>query len=814
MADLSTSSLIAFRLSANEAEVLQCKEIDNEHLFLGLCKLEDLLHLEKNPLSDIDESQWQQALQDIREFRESLTLANFDPKKARRRLRKILQELEPGTEKFSGHRTQRCRDLFTFAEKICKHTSAVDILPQHLWAALLGQSSEPLDLLFKELSVERSDLLEVMKVSSPVNDDAHETIVRDTLKDAVNGEEEKKVPPKKTHTPLLEKFGKDMTKLARDGKIEPAIGREGEIKKIAQILLQKNKNNPILIGEAGVGKTAVVEGFAMKVVEESAHRQIRNFKVIELNMGSLVAGTKYRGEFEERLDGLIKEASSDPNIVLFIDEIHTMVGAGAGGGAMDAGNILKPALARGAIKCIGATTTAEYRKYIEKDPALERRFQVIWIDEPTKEQAVQILTGLRKKFEEHHGVNISDEVIEKIVELSMRYLPDFRLPDKAIDILDQACARVMLKTFSPGSAAEKMSEKVTVEDIARVVSERCRIPVESLTIEDKDRMLKIDDHLKQRVIGQARAVMEVGKTIRSAKAGLKDPNKPIVFLFVGSTGTGKTELAKALAEFLFHDERQLITFDMSEYQEKQSVAKLIGSPPGYIGHDEEGQLTGKMRSNPYSVILFDEIEKAYPEVFDIFLQIFDEGRLTDAKGRRVNFSESVVILTSNLGSSIGKNRGEKRPMGFNIDQAPSDEQKFALELNPEDASKKWIEYEVQIQKAIGGAFRPEFLNRVQKMITFYPLSRETVKQIISGKILPALNRRLNTKGIQVFLSDEALNFLMSSGYNEALGAREMQRVFDQHISEPLSQMILKGEAVSGQTVRATVSGNMIRFIVD
>ncbi|MBU4036252.1 MAG: ATP-dependent Clp protease ATP-binding subunit, partial [Proteobacteria bacterium] len=607
------------------------------------------------------------------------------------------------------------------------------------------------------------------------------------------------------------KFGRDITKLAREGKLDPSIGRGKEIKKIAQILMQKKKNNPILIGEAGVGKTAVVEGFAIKIAQDGALQQIRNFKVLELNMGSLVAGTKYRGEFEERLETILNEASSDPDIVLFIDEIHTMVGAGAAGGSIDAGNILKPALARGAIKCIGATTTAEYRKYIEKDPALERRFQVVWIDEPTKDEAIQILKGLRPKFEEHHGVKIPDEVVEKAVELSMRYLTDFRLPDKAIDIIDQACARVMLKTFSPGTVPTKMNVELAIEDIARVVSERCRIPVISLTTEDKSRLLKIEDYLKQRVMGQNHAVKEIGKAIRSAKAGLKDPNKPIVFLFVGSTGTGKTELAKALAEFLFYDENRLITFDMSEYQEKQSIAKLIGSPPGYIGYDDEGQLTGKIRTNPYSVILFDEIEKAHPDIFDIFLQIFDEGRLTDAHGRRVNFSESVVILTSNLGSGFGQNSGERKPIGIDIDKAYSDEKETVSGLGIEEDSKKWKDYEDQIKKVIGNAFRPEFLNRIQKRITFYPLGKGTVKQIISVKILAELNNKLKSKGIQVVLSQDALDALIEKGFSEVFGAREIKRVFDQYISEPLSQMILEGEIKSGQEVKISMSSNGLRF---
>jgi len=794
MPDLSVSAKIAFRLAAAEAKALQQENIDSEHLFLGLCKLESILQIERHAITGLDDHQWGMALEEIAAFRDFLASVAFDPQHARRRLRKILHESEPCTENFSGHRTQRCRDLFALAETMCRESSTKAMLPQHLWSALVEQPSLSLDRLFSEMAVKRSNL----QFTPP-----------EELKN--NEEHELPLSKEKSNTPILDQFGRDLTQLARDGKLEPVLGRSTEIKKIAQVLMQKKKNNPILIGEAGVGKTAVVEGFALKVVEESAPKQIRNFRVIELSMAALVAGTKYRGEFEERLDGLIKEASADPNTVLFIDEIHTLVGAGAGRGSMDAGNIMKPALARGTIKCIGATTTAEYRKSIEKDPALERRFQVIWVDEPTKEEAILMLRGIRKKLEEHHGVIINDNVIAKAVELAMRYITDFRLPDKAIDILDQACARMMLKTFTPEIISATENATLTVDDIVQVVAERCKIPVGTLTIEEQERFLNIDDALKQRVLGQDHAIREVGKAITSAKAGLNEPNKPIVFLFAGSTGTGKTELAKALAEFLFHDANRLISFDMSEYQEKHSVAKLIGSPPGYVGYEEDGQLTGKIRSNPYSVLLFDEIEKAHPSIFDIFLQIFDEGRLTDAHGRRVNFSESVIILTTNLGSNIGQQqRRDRNPFGFKREQGSS----ALTPSNKERNSDTLKEYEMHIRKAIESAFRPEFLNRVQKQITFYPLAPETVKQIITQKILPALNNRLISRGIQVLLSEDAVKYLMDIGYKEAFGAREMQRVFDQNISEQLSHMILNGEVIAGQIVRLTAQGQGLQFVVD
>lgn len=819
MPNLSIASQLAFSLAALEAQALESKNIDTEHLFLGLCKVEDILSMDRAALPNIEERDWMEAQGEIRDLKDFLESRGFDPKKARRRLRRIIHESQTEKGEFSGHRTPRCREVFAIAERLCQDEGEKWTKLKHLFLAVLIQHSPSLDILFSDLSVDKDEFIAGATGDEGLQKTKTMVMAEPGLRDK---EKEEALQPKKTKTPFLDKFGRDLTRLAKEGKLDPCIGRKEEIRKVAQILAQKKKNNPILVGDAGVGKTCIVEGLALRVVEAGAPSGISNLRIVELSMGSLVAGTKYRGEFEERLETLTREAALDPNIVLFIDEIHMMVGAGASGsGGMDAGNILKPALARGTIKCIGATTTAEYRKYIEKDSALERRFQMVWVDEPTREEAILILKGLRPKFEEYHKLKIPDEVIEKAVGFSMRYLTDFRLPDKAIDIIDQACARNVLKTLSPGELKkDEVITKITVKDVARVVSERCRVPVEGLTVEESERLLRMEEHLRQRVMGQDLAIKEVAETIRSAKAGIKDPRKPMgVFLFLGSTGTGKTELAKALVEFLFHDESRLIVFDMSEYQEKHTVAKLIGAPPGYVGYEEEGQLTGKVRTHPYSVVLFDEVEKAHPEVFDIFLQIFDEGRLTDAHGRRVNFSEAVIILTSNLGSSvislkrpigvdIEKKRAEatetispKRPMGVSLD-----EEKI------EDAHEKWEGYKEQIYQAVNRTFRPEFLNRIQKKVIFYPLGRETVERIIE-KILKDLNQRLTSKSIQMVLSDSAVGLLMDKGYNEAYGAREIQRIFEQYIAEPLSQMILKGEVNAGQIVRASASGDGLQFEV-
>jgi len=815
MPNLSIASQIAFSLAVYEAKALKSKFIDSEQLFLGLLKIEDILTSGREAVHNISESDWQDACGEIQNFKDNFLASGFDPKQARRRLRKIIYESQEEKGEFSGHRTPRCREIFSIAEGLLlQQESYNQIRLRHLFVAVLSKESSLLDILFSDLSIDKNDLLKTFAGDFVWRELQH----KEAHSEKVEEKEKKHPMPTKTRTPFLDKFGRDLTRLAKEGKLLPCIGRKEEIRKVAQILVQKRKNNPIVVGDAGVGKTCIIEGLAQRIIEPDASPNIRNFRIIELSIGSIVAGTKYRGEFEERLEMLIKEASSDPNIVLFIDEIHTVVGAGTvSDGALDASNILKPALARGTIRCIGATTTAEYRKYIEKDSALERRFQIVWVDEPTREEAILILKGLKPDFEKYHGLKIPDEVIEKAVEFSMRYLTDFRLPDKAIDIIDQACARKVLKTISPVKVKENTNvEEITLEDVARVVSERCRIPIENLTEEESERLIKMEKYLSKRIFGQDHAVKEVAETIRSAKAGLKDPKKPIgVFLFLGTNGTGKTELAKTLAEFLFYDENRLITFDMSEYQEKYSISKLIGAPPGYVGYDEEGQLTSKVRTNPYSVILFDEIEKACPEVFDIFLQIFDEGRLTDAHGRRVNFSEAVIILTLNIGSSLAT---VKRRIGYEnvkTDKAETITPKKTIGVSPEkenieEPGKKWKSYTEQILQAINTTFRPEFLNRIQKKIFFYPLSRETVKLIIN-KIAKELNQILSSKGIEIILSDSAIDFLMEKGYNEAYGAREMKRTFEQYISEPLSQMLLKGKVKSGQVVKASAPGDAIQF---
>jgi ATP-dependent Clp protease ATP-binding subunit ClpC len=611
----------------------------------------------------------------------------------------------------------------------------------------------------------------------------------------------RKAKPNPKKPSILDRFGRDLNRLAVDGKLSPVIGRKAEMLRIVQTLLQSRKNNVILVGEAGVGKTGIVEGLAKRVAEGQVPEELSKARIIELSMSLLVAGTKYRGEFEERMQAVIKEASADANIILFLDEIHTLMGAGKAGGAMDAANILKPALARGDIRVIGATTIAEYRLHIEKDPALERRFQKVEVEEPTPEEAIEILRGIRPRMEEHHGMRIADGAISAAVEWSVRYLPDFRLPDKAIDLIDTACAQARFLTFS-GKGLPRPSKKpgktpvspfcVERQQIAEAVAGRCKIPVGTLTEDEGARLRQMEKALGLRVIGQESAIKTVSEAVRMARTGLGNPSRPVgSFLFVGPSGTGKTELAKALAEFLFHDESSLIRFDMSEFMEEHSVSKLIGAPPGYKGCDEEGQLTGKVRTRPYSVVLFDEIEKAHPRVLDLFLQIFDEGMLTDANGRKCSFRNTVIILTSNLGAG---QIASKQEMGFG-----------AKSENAEEVQEK---RKMRIEAAIKTHLRPELVNRLSAIVQFQPLEPAHIRQIV-GKCLAALNSRLADRQIVVSLSPEVLELIVKEGFSVEYGARELERTIERLVSKPLAEALLTGNIQHGAKLRMDRIGGRV-----
>ncbi|WP_350343779.1 ATP-dependent Clp protease ATP-binding subunit [Proteinivorax tanatarense] len=641
----------------------------------------------------------------------------------------------------------------------------------------------------------------------------------------------------------IDSFGRDLTDEAEQQKLDPVIGREKEIERVVQVLSRRTKNNPCLIGEPGVGKTAIAEGLAQKIVEGDVPETLKNKRVVILELASIVAGTKYRGEFEDRLKNLIEEVKNAGDIILFIDELHTIVGAGGAEGAIDAANIVKPALARGQLQTIGATTLDEYRKHIEKDAALERRFQPITVGEPTKEEAVAILKGLRDKYEAHHRVKISDEALESAVKLSDRYITDRFLPDKAIDLIDEAASKLRLTTFTAppelkeleqqledlskekdsavknqefekaaelrdkeGEIKDKLnslkenwehkqvSDKYTVteEEIAQVVSIWTNIPVQKLAEEETQKLLRLEEELHKRVIGQQEAVKAVAQAVRRARAGLKDPKRPIgSLMFLGPTGVGKTELARALAEVLFGEDDAMIRIDMSEYMEKHTTSRLIGSPPGYVGYDEGGQLTEKVRRKPYSVILLDEIEKAHPEVFNVLLQVLDDGRLTDGKGRTVDFRNCVIIMTSNVGASLIK---EGPRVGF----------------KPQSQEDKHQEMEDKINDELKKTFRPEFLNRLDETIVFHSLDKEHIKEIVK-LLFKKFNNRVKDYGVTLEATESLYEHLAKEGYDPSYGARPLKRAIQRWVEDSLSEEILKGDIKKEDNVLVDYDGEKVIF---
>jgi len=649
-----------------------------------------------------------------------------------------------------------------------------------------------------------------------------------------------KVKGPKTSTSPLDQFGRDLNQMARDGKLDPVIGREKEIERVIQILSRRTKNNPCLIGEPGVGKTAIAEGLAQRIADGRVPEILKDKRVVALDLASLVAGSKYRGEFEERLKKVMEEIRNAGNIILFIDELHTIIGAGAAEGAIDASNILKPALARGELQAIGATTIDEYRKHVEKDAALERRFQPVMVEEPSPEDAIQILKGLRDRYEAHHRVEITDAAIEAAVRLSDRYVTDRFLPDKAVDLIDEAASRVRLSTFVAPPDLKELEDKleevrkekeaavqgqefekaarlrdketklkeelerqknewqqkkvtskstVTEEDIAHIVSQWTGIPATKLTMDESQRLLNMEKLLHEKVVGQDEAVAAVARAIRRARAGLKDPKRPIgSFIFLGPTGTGKTHLARALAEALFGDEDAMIRIDMSEYMERHTTSRLVGAPPGYVGYEEGGQLTEAVRRRPYSVVLLDEIEKAHPEVFNILLQVLEDGRLTEAKGRTVDFRNTVIIMTSNAGAQVI--RGDKQ-LGFTVQ---------------EDEKEQYERMKSRVMDEVKRLFRPEFLNRLDEIIIFHSLNKDHLKQIVHLEVRKVADR-LKEQGVGLTISDAALQVLVTEGYDEKYGARPLRRAIQRLLEDPLSEEMLRQPFKYGEQVHVDTDEN-------
>ena len=703
---------------------------------------------------------------------------------------------------------------------------------EHLLIAIL---SEPESYAYKIIRMQTQGVGEIKNDISAFLGGAGEVPTADSVKgagkqesDAVKG------------APTLSKYGTNLCQKAKEGRIDPIIGRDNETERVIQILSRRQKNNPCLIGEPGVGKTAVVEGLAQRIADGAVPENLRDKVIITLDIASMVAGAKYRGEFEERMKGVMDEVEKDKRIILFIDEIHTIIGAGGAEGAVDAANIIKPALARGNMQLIGATTIDEYRKYIEKDAALERRFQSVMVGEPTPEEAVLILRGLRDKYEAHHKLKISDEAIDAAVKLSVRYIGDRFLPDKAIDLIDEAASKLRILGFTPSDAAKKLEEElkavsaekeeailsedyeraaalrdrekklsdqleeekkngkeqteqtVTASDIEDIVTAWTGIPVKKLAGEESERLLKLEEILKGRIIGQDEAVSAVARAIRRGRTGLKDPKRPVgSFIFLGPTGVGKTELTKALADVMFGDENAMNRIDMSEFMEPHSTAKLIGSPPGYVGYDDGGQLTEKIRRHPYSVVLFDEIEKAHPDVFNILLQILEDGILTDAHGRKVDFKNTVIIMTSNVGAG---SIVEPKRLGFTSDSAKADEDKT----------------KGQVMDALKRTFRPEFINRVDEIVVFNKLTDENIREITS-LMLASVAKRIEEKNIEISFDSEVVAYLAKEGFDPVYGARPLRRAIVRAIEDSFSEELLSGRAKEGDKIKAVMHEGKIVY---
>ena len=803
----TTQAQEVLKLAAESAKLMQHPYIGTEHLLIGLSKIYSGVAGQVLDMNGVKEED----------------------------MLKIMNELvtPPEDMEISGKPMESPRLQFILEEAAgeAQHLKAKEVGTEHLLLAVLNDADCVASRILQTLNVNMQKLYQdiMLAVGADINEYMSD----------LQGEGRKKG--------VLEQFGTDLTEQAAEGKLDPVIGREQEIGRLMQILSRRTKNNPCLVGEPGVGKTAVIEGLAQRISGGLVPEGMKEKKIFTMDLASMIAGSKYRGEFEERMKKLIQEVKAAGNVILFLDEVHTIIGAGGAEGAMDASNILKPSLARGEIQLIGATTIGEYRKYIEKDAALERRFQPVTVEEPTKEQCLEILEGLKSRYENHHHVTVEQEALESAVALSVRYVNDRFLPDKAIDVLDEACSKVSLRGFKvPDSieeleqvidnlkiqkeeairegnmteastlhkeqmAAEKKLDQarsrfqkknkdrqvtVTEEDIAAVVSEWTKIPVQKLAESESERLRKLEKTLHKRVIGQEEAVTAVAKAVRRGRVGLKDPNRPIgSFLFLGPTGVGKTELSKALAEALFGDENAMIRVDMSEYMEKHSVSKMIGSPPGYVGHDDGGQLSEQVRRHPYSVVLFDEIEKAHPDVFNILLQVLDDGHITDSQGRKVDFRNTVIIMTSNAGA-----------------QAIIDPKRLGF-VTKEDKGADYKRMKSNVMNEIKLVFRPEFLNRIDEVIVFHSLGTDEMKKITGLMCKEIVKRAKEQLNITLTIRDSVKKHIVETGTDQKYGARPLRRAIQNQLEDALADAILSGEIKSGDYVEAGLHKKEIKFFV-
>ena len=803
----TTQAQEVLKLAAESAKLMQHPYIGTEHLLIGLSKIYSGVAGQVLDMNGVKEED----------------------------MLKIMNELvtPPEDMEISGKPMESPRLQFILEEAAgeAQHLKAKEVGTEHLLLAVLNDADCVASRILQTLNVNMQKLYQdiMLAVGADINEYMSD----------LQGEGRKKG--------VLEQFGTDLTEQAAEGKLDPVIGREQEIGRLMQILSRRTKNNPCLVGEPGVGKTAVIEGLAQRISGGLVPEGMKEKKIFTMDLASMIAGSKYRGEFEERMKKLIQEVKAAGNVILFLDEVHTIIGAGGAEGAMDASNILKPSLARSEIQLIGATTIGEYRKYIEKDAALERRFQPVTVEEPTKEQCLEILEGLKSRYENHHHVTVEQEALESAVALSVRYVNDRFLPDKAIDVLDEACSKVSLRGFKVPDSIEELEQvidnlkvqkeeairegnmteastlhkeqiatekkldqarnrfqkknkdrqvTVTEEDIAAVVSEWTKIPVQKLAESESERLRKLEKTLHKRVIGQDEAVTAVAKAVRRGRVGLKDPNRPIgSFLFLGPTGVGKTELSKALAEALFGDENAMIRVDMSEYMEKHSVSKMIGSPPGYVGHDDGGQLSEQVRRHPYSVVLFDEIEKAHPEVFNILLQVLDDGHITDSQGRKVDFRNTVIIMTSNAGA-----------------QAIIDPKRLGF-VTKEDKGADYKRMKSNVMNEIKLVFRPEFLNRIDEIVVFHSLGSDEMKKI-TGLMCKEITKRAKEQlNITLTIRDSVKKHIVETGTNQKYGARPLRRAIQNQLEDALADAILSGEIKSGDHVEAGLHKKEIKFFV-